>query len=217
MRKDGKAPDQPVAGGSAMTGIEKWVRIALVASLGANIFLGGFVVARMLGPKPPRAELEFVDLRLRGLPQGLSSEMREELEHSLRAYRHEIRNAYGKYRKQQQEINELLVEEKLDLRAVAQAQQQLRRLNAQIQRQVQQALVDAVREMKAETRRNMIELRQVPRVRRFGRPESVDGARWRFNWRDGEGFQLDVGGRNMTVLAPPEPDQEDRESEEDSE
>ena len=217
MGEGSKTPDQPVAGGSNMTGIEKWLRIALVASLGANIFLGGFVAARMLGPKSPQAEPEIIDLRLRGLPQGLSSEMREELEHSMRAYRHEIRNAYRDYRAQQREINELLVEEKLDERAITDAQRQLRGLNAQIQRQMQRALVDAMREMKAETRRGMIELRRIPRVRRFGRPESVDGARWRFNWRDGEGFQMDLGGRNITVLVPPEPGQEDRESGEDSE
>lgn len=216
MSKDGKAPDQPVESGSAITGIEKWVRIALVASLGANIFLGGFVAARMLGPKPPQAGPEIADLRLRGLPQGLSSEVREELEHSLRAYRHEIRSAYREYREQQREINELLVEEELDERAITQAQRQLRRLNAQIQRQVQQALVDAMREMKTETRRGMIELRQIHRVRRFGRPESVDGARWRFNWRDDEGFQLDMDSHNMTVIIPSELDLEDRESEEDS-
>ena len=217
MSKDGKTPDQPAETGPSATGLEKWVRIALVASLGANIFLGGFVAARMLGPKPPRAEPEFVDLRLRGLPQGLSSEVREELEHSLRAYRHEIRNAYREYRDQEREINALLVEEELDERAITQAQRQLRTLNAQIQRQLQRALVDAMREMKTETRRGMIELRQIPTVRRFGRPESVDGARWRFNWRDDEGFQMEMDGHNMTVVIPSEPDLEDRESEEDGE
>lgn len=217
MSKDSKTPDQPVVNGSTMAGMDKWLRIALVASLGANIFLGGFVAARMLGPKPPQAEPEIIDLRLRGLPQGLSSEVREELEHSMRAYRHEIRDAYKEYRAQQREINELLVEERLDERAIIDAQRQLRGLNAQIQRQMQRALVDAMREMKAETRRGMIELRRIPKVRRFGRPESVDGARWRFNWRDGEGFQLDMDDHEMTVVIPSELDLEDREGEDDNE
>jgi uncharacterized membrane protein len=200
MREDGKNPEQPAA-----AGIEKWIRVALVASLGANIFLGGFVAARMLGPKQPHLAPEIVGLNLRGLPRDLPSEVREELEDSMRSYRREIRHAYREYRDQQRKINRLLVEERLNEPAIAEAHEQLRSLNAQIQGPIQRALIDAMKEMDAETRRQIIELRTVSRKRRFGRPKSVDGARWRFEWQDDEdGFRLEMDDQDMRVEINPE-------------
>ncbi len=199
MSEDGSAPNQPNG-----QRIEKWIRIALIASLGANIFLGGFVAARMLGPKPLRTAPEIVDLNLRGLPQGLSSEVREELENSMRSYRREIRHAYREYREQQREINRLLVEERLNEPAIAKAHEQLRALNARIQGPIQRALIDAMSQMDAETRRQMIKLRQVSRKRRFGRPKSVDGSRWRFEWHDDDGFRLEMDDQDMIVEMHPE-------------
>lgn len=208
MSEEGNNPEQPAASppaaaGSAVTRIEGWIRVALVASLGANIFLGGFIAARMLGPKPPPATPEIVDLNLRGLPQGLSSEVREELEDSMRSYRREIRHAYREYRDQQREINRLLVEERLNEPAIAEAHEHLRALNARIQGPIQRALIDAMKQMDAKTRRQMIELRQVSRKRRFGRPRSVDGSRWRFEWHDDDGFHLEMEDRDMIVKIQP--------------
>lgn len=212
MSEDGKIPDLPIAAQPAAHWAEKWMRIALVASLGANIFLGGFVAARLLAVKEPSVRPEVIDLQLRGLPRGLSQEMREELEHSMRAYKREIRGAYGEYRSQQREINRLLVEERLDEKAITTAQRGLRALSAQIQHQMQRALVDAMRDMKAETRRGMIELRRIPQSRRHDRPDSVDGSRWRFSWRDEDGFQLDLNSDNMVMEYPtidePEPEED---------
>lgn len=172
--------------------IGKWVRIGLVISLGLNIFLGGFVAARMLGPKSPENDPEIVGLNLRGLPLGLSSEVREELENSMREHRHEIREAYRDYREQQREINQLLREDELNERGLERAYEQLRELNAEIQGPMQRALVDAMRQMDRDTRNRVIEMRKIPRVRRFGEPKSVDGSRWRFDWKGEDSFQLDM-------------------------
>lgn len=200
MADDAKTPSQLTT-----DRVEKLVRLGLVASLGLNIFLGGFVAARMLGPKPPQDAPEIIGMNLRGLPQGLSSEVREKLEDSMREHRREIRRAYGDYRDQQREINQLLREEQLNEKAVARAYEQLRRLNAEIQGPMQRALVDAIRKMDVDSRRQIIDLREIPTVRRFGRPESVDGTRWRFDWKDEDGFQLrmDHDG-HMTMEVSPE-------------
>ncbi len=215
-----KPPEQPDAIGPDAENIGKWIRVALIASLGANIFLGGFIAARLVGPQPHLAAPTVIDLKLRSLPQGLSAEAREELEDSLRGNRHEIRSAYRDYRDQQREINRLLTDELLNEPEIMRAQSELRALNAQIQAQMQRALMEAVKEMKTEARRGMIELRRLPRVRRFGRPESVDGSRWRFNWRDGDGFQMDMDGREIIVEIPSviilaDPEAMDVETEED--
>lgn len=192
MAENNTIPDQ-----QDITQVGKWLRIGLVASLGLNIFLGGFVAARMLGPKPQAVAPEIVGLDLRGLPQGLSLQVREELEDSLRDHQREIRRAYKDYRNQQREISQLLREEKLNEKAVAQAYEQLRRLNAQVQGPMQRALVDAIRKMDTASRRQFVEIRELPRVRRFGRPENVDGSRWRFEWRGKDGFQLDFDDHDM--------------------
>lgn len=207
MSSEKKTPDQPEAAapgaaGPEAAGIEKWIRVALIASLGANIFLGGFIAARVIGPGPELTGLKVVDLKLRGLPQGLSAVAREELEDSLRGNRREIRSAYRDYQQQQREINRLLTEDLLNEPEIMRAQSTLRALNAQIQAQMQRALMHAVKELNIEARREMIELRRIPRLRRFGRPESVDGSRWRFNWRDGDGFQMDMDGRGIIVDIP---------------
>lgn len=192
MAEDNAIQDQPDA-----NRIGKWIRIGLVVSLGLNIFLGGFVAARMLGPKPQRVTPEIVGLNLRDLPQGLSQEVREDLEDSMRDHQREIRRAYKDYRDQQREINQLLREEKLNEQAVERAYVQLRRLNAEVQGPMQRALVDAIRKMDTASRRQFIELRELPRVGRIGRPENVDGARWRFEWKGEDGFQLDFDDHDM--------------------
>lgn len=212
MSEDANTPGKPTD-----ERMEKWIRIALAASLGANIFLGGFMAARMLGPRPAEQAPAIVDLNLRGLPQGLPSEVREELEDSMRVYRREIRHAYRDYRNQQREINRLLAEENLNEAAIAEAHEQLRDLNARIQGPMQQALIDAMREMDVETRRHIIELREVSKKRRFGRPKSVDGSRWRFDWQDDGSFQLEMDDRDLVVEIHPElaaeEDPEDKDSE----
>lgn len=192
MTEDDTIQDQPDP-----DQIGKWLRIGLVASLGLNIFLGGFVAARMLGPKPQAVAPEIVGLNLRGLPQGLSLQVREELEDSLREHQREIRRAYKDYRIQQREISQLLREEKLNEKAVARAYEQLRRLNVQVQGPIQRALVDAIRKMDTASRRQFVELRELPRHRRIGRPENVDGSRWRFEWKGEDGFQLDFDDHDM--------------------
>ena len=160
----------------------------LMASLGVNLFLGGFMAARMYsapaGPAPS-TQLEFFT---RGIPPELPPEAREELEDSIRVHRRELRRTLREYRQTQAEIRALLAAEEFDEEALDKAYQQLRELSTRIQGPIHEAVIEAVRGLDAANRQVIIEMQTGPDEEyRLRRPGRLDGQRWRFE-RDGQGF-----------------------------
>lgn len=170
--------------------IKSWLSWALVASLGTNLFLGGFVVSRSMSQNSDKDLPKLVDIVVpRGIPQGLSIEVREQLENQVRLHRRELRIVYRDYSRTQREIGRLLAAEKFDTEALEQEYELLRELGVRIQIPIQDALIAAARDMDAANRRTIIQFQRLDEnTIRFITPDRLDGRRWKF--QRGEGFQF---------------------------
>ncbi len=184
-----------------------WLGWALAVSLGINLFLGGFVMSRSLSDNRSEDLPQLVDVVMpRGIPQGLSVEVREELENQVRSRRRELRDVYKDYARTQREIGRLLAAEEFDTRALEQEYELLRELGVRMQGPIHQAVIDAARGMDLANRRMIIEWHSLDNAPvRFVTPDRLDGRRWKFQ-RDGEGFQFFM--RSEESEKPEEPEEE---------
>lgn len=163
-----------------------WKTGALMASLAVNLFLGGFVVARLLKPEITAPPQPVVDLNLGSIPEGLPRAALERIEDAMHNRRHEIRNVYSNYRRTQRETVRLLMEEKLDEKALEEAYRQMRELSNLIQAPIQDAVVQALKDVSVAERRRMIRSERRQARKRSQPSTRVDGNRWRFELRDGK-------------------------------
>ncbi|MEE8371148.1 MAG: hypothetical protein V3R73_03300, partial [Sphingomonadales bacterium] len=99
---------------------------------------------------------------------------------------HEIRNVYSNYRRTQREAVRLLMQEKLDEKALEEAYRQMRELSNLIQAPIQDAVVQALKDVSVAERRRMIRSERRQARKRSQPSTRVDGNRWRFELRDGK-------------------------------
>ena len=172
---------------------QKWQGVILSASIILNVFLIGFLVARVGGPNAPHAQRVPMQMELRTLPPGISFEAREEIEHEMRLHREDVEQAYERLREVQEEINDITSEDDFDRGELEEAFSEMAELESAIKVRMREAYVNAMRDVSRENRRELVRVRrEVDRVR-LKRPNRVDGSRWEFSMEDGS-FTFDLEG-----------------------
>ncbi|MCK5042004.1 MAG: periplasmic heavy metal sensor [Sphingomonadales bacterium] len=175
--------------------LDKWQSAILPASVMLNVFLIGFMVARIGGPQPIAPPQPPAPIELRTLPEGLSSEVRERIEDQVRRHQDAINTAYARLKELQEEINEMVSGNDFNAAELEHALNEMRHLESQIKGPLQRAFVDVMRNIDRENRRVIVRERREEmraRSRQSARqPGKVDGSRWSFSTNDGH-FQLDM-------------------------
>lgn len=97
-----------------------WLMVALVASLGLNLALAGFVAGRLSQPGPAPAAMD-PSLGMFRVLRGLPEPRREALRPMVRDHMRELRGALRDMRRAQGRINGALAAEPLDPTALAEA------------------------------------------------------------------------------------------------
>lgn len=171
---------------------KKWKGVILPASVILNVFLLGFVAARISNTdtQAPHSEVEF---EFRTLPQGISREAREQIENEMRARHEELEAAYERLHVAQEKINTMVTENGFKEQELEEAFIELRKIEAEIRRPMQQAFIKTMRDMDRQSRRAIVEQRRELRRNILKHPERVDGARWEFKMEDGN-FKLNMDG-----------------------
>ncbi len=162
-----------------------WVKVVLVSSLAVNLFLGGFIVARMLKPQLQLVR-PVVALDLQSVPEGMRGEALERIEDAMRERRRELRRVYSDYSQARRDAVRLLGEEQLNEEALRQVYEQMRDLSTRIQEPIHGAVIEALKGVDVMERRRILRwhrLRHPHPVRRVNR---IDGNRWHLEFRDGD-------------------------------
>lgn len=161
-----------------------WVKVVLVGSLAVNLFLGGFIVARML--KPPPIVRPVVALDLQSVPEGLRGEALERIEDAMRERRRELRRVYSDYRQVRRDAVRLLGEEELNEEALRQVYEQMRQLSTRIQEPIHGAVIEALKGVDVMERRRILRVQRLRHPHPVRRVNRVDGNRWHIEFRDGD-------------------------------
>ena len=162
-----------------------WVKAVLMGSLALNLFLGGFIAARLFRA-PPTPPKPVVALDFQSIPEGMRGEALERIEDAMRERRGELRHLYSDYRQARRNAVRLLGEEQLNEEELSKVYEHIRELSSRIQEPIHGAVIEALRQVDVMERRRILSERQLrgrAPVRRSGR---VDGNRWRLEFRDGE-------------------------------
>lgn len=173
--------------------LQKWLPVGLLVSLGLNLFLGGFLLARGYNPAGPHDPHQGVDMNMRSLPAGLPAEVREHIADTMREKRREMRTTAREYRHLQAEIKAMLKEAKVDEVALTEAYRELRELNVALQGPIHEALILSMKEIEPELRRAFIEKSFDGKSFTFQGTDKVSGKRWNFSVRrNGEEIDIDT-------------------------
>ena len=156
----------------------------LLASLAANVFLGGFVMGRFVG-KPPASIEAKSDRKLYGRGSGrflrhagsLSPEGRDVFRQAFDAQRSELRELRRSSFQVRRSISEQLGAEEWDRQAVEAAFQSLRDSEAARSGLQHKLLIDAIEQLSPEDRALLIEESNKRRDRRGPRGGSRDHGR----------------------------------------
>ena len=162
-----------------------WLKVVLMGSLAANLFLGGFIVARMLKPQPPLVR-PVVALDLQSVPESMRGEALERIEDAMRVRRRELRRVYSDYRQTRRDAVRLLGEEELNEEALRQVYEQMRELSTRIQEPIHGAVIEALRGVDVMERRRILRGQRLRHPHPVGRVTRVDGNRWHLEFRDGD-------------------------------
>ena len=155
--------------------------VLLLISLGANVFLGGFVAGRMLG-KPPQERHERHGPRQPGMMffedlEALSPEARDSFKAVFKESRGELRMKFREMRRLRDEFSEALAAEPWDRTRVEAALSELRTVENAHQTELAELLIDAFEGLSPEDRKAMIDAQTVRMEARRERFKSHRGKR----------------------------------------
>lgn len=162
------------------------LRNILIASLAVNVFLAGFVFARVLGPERGVPSPEPLAINLRGLPQDIPPQVREGLEQGFKPHRREVERAYRDLIRARIEIGEILNREDFSPEELERALKKVRELQIKIQGPLHQAFVESMKHLNAHERREFVFSVDSMETGGFWAPRRFDGARWRVELADGK-------------------------------
>ncbi|MCH8201478.1 MAG: periplasmic heavy metal sensor [Proteobacteria bacterium] len=162
-----------------------WVKVVLVGSLALNLFLGGFIVARVLKPQSQLVR-PVVALNLQSVPDGLRGEALERIEDAMHERRHELRRVYSDYRQTRRDAVRLLGEVELNEEALRQVYEQMRELSVRIQEPIHGAVIEALKGVDVMERRRILRAQRLRHPHPVRRVNRIDGNRWYLEFRDGD-------------------------------
>lgn len=171
---------------------EAWTKNLLLGSVVLNVFLVGFLFAKVLEPAPePTPEL--ANFTFSSLPSDIPVVLSEKLEKSFRPHQEEMRRAYGDLVSARVRVQDILVMEELDEVALEEALANIREFQIRIQGPMHAALIDAARDLDFEMRRKLAGFNKTFEGTGTWEIKRFDGARWRVEFEDGD-FVLELHG-----------------------
>ena len=144
-----------------MNGSTRWLAAALVASIILNIFFAAFLIGRHYWHDGGRhrherhGETLTMRLELKALGAALPEEAREALRKSMRARRDEVLPKIAAIHAARREIIRLLSADELDAAALEAAFDRLARGLVDLQRPLEETILEAARRMTPEERQRM--------------------------------------------------------------
>lgn len=153
----------------------KWLAVALTASLAVNLFLGGLFVGRWLGPSPvmaergPRGPERPVQAMMDRMAASLDSEDRTLFETTIDKHRPRLTVLGSELRESRRRSVEVMGAETFDRAALETAMSTLRERNAEFQRALHAALIDAAVSLPPPARQKIAAANR-PRSERERRP-----------------------------------------------
>ena len=153
----------------------KWLAVALTASLAVNLFLGGLFVGRWFGPSPvmaergPRGPERPVQAMMDRMAASLDSEDRTLFERTMDRHRPRLAALGSELRESRRRSVEVMGAEAFDRAALETAMSTLRERNAEFQRALHAALVDAAVSLPPPARQKIAAANR-PRSERERRP-----------------------------------------------
>lgn len=174
---------------------ENWTKNVLLGSVALNVFLAGFLFAKVLGPAPGAPSSEPPLVSFSSLPVDIPASLREELETSFRPHQKEIRKTYRDLMTARINVRDILESKEFNEIDLEAALANIRDLQIRIQGPMHAALVEAARDLDFETRRKLSILGERFEGQGDWELKRIDGARWRVEFGDGE-FVLEFQGIN---------------------
>lgn len=145
-----------MTGGPTETGRDlrrrRWLGIGLAVSLGLNLLLIGFVVARAVYPVP---RMLGPHMTLYHAAEELSPESRDIVRRVMKARSDDFHAHVRGLKQERRRLNELMMTERLDEAAVAQSLREIRRHNAAIQEEIHAATLEIARQLSADERKRL--------------------------------------------------------------
>lgn len=172
---------------------ESWMRNLLLGSVALNVFLAGFLFAKVIGPGTDDQASEPVLFTLQTLPQDLPFELQEGLENSFQLHSTDMERLYGEMLHARLRVQEIMNQENFNELALEQALAEIGDLQIKIQVPMRAAFIEAAKVWDADTRREFTMWSESFDGRGLWNPRRVDGARWRVEFDDGE-FIIDFRG-----------------------
>lgn len=173
----------------------RWLGGALIASLALNLFMGGFLVARLISAERQDANLSPVEIDFRTLPRGIPPSIREDIEHHVRERKREITRTYRELIQARRALGELISQEQLDTPALEREFSKLRDLQIELQGPLHEAMIETLGTLNPEERREFVFVDESGTPRRFWVPGRVDGQRWEFREDNGR-FSFQFGKKD---------------------
>jgi len=183
----------------------RWIGGALIASLALNLFMGGFLVARLISGERQQSAMSPVEIDFRTLPRGLPPSIREDIEHHVRERKREITHTYRELIQARATLGKLMIQENLDKGALEKEFGKLRDLQIELQSPLHEAMIEALGTLNPEQRREIVFVDQSGTPRRLWMPGRVDGQRWEFRSEDGR-FTFDFRKKDNDTENPDDND-----------
>lgn len=171
---------------------EAWTKNLLFGSIVLNVFLAGFLFAKILEPAQSQ-EPEPVNFTFSSMPSDLSNAFSERLEDNFRPHQEELIRAYEDLRVVRFRVQDILSDEDFDEVALEEALANVRKLQFDIQVPMHAALIEAAKELDYDTRRKLNILNETFEGPGTWELKRVDGARWRVEFDNGE-FVMELQG-----------------------
>jgi len=163
-----------------------WMRNLLLGSLGLNVFLAGFLFAKIIGPEAQDPNVQPIQFTLGSLPSDMPIAIREGLEDNFKLHSAEVREKYKELNEVRLRVGDILGMEELDQVALQRALEEIRELQLEIQIPMHQVLVEAAADLDAKTRRELLFPGTRLDARGLWGTRQFDGARWKVEYDNGE-------------------------------
>lgn len=163
-----------------------WMRNLLLGSAALNVFLAGFLFAKVLGPTDQPDNNSTPTVNLGALPPDLPPRIREEFENNFRAHRQNVEENYQDLFQTRIKIQDIMEMVELDEEALNEALEEIRGLQIEIQGSIHETMVETLRDMDPEMRRIFILGGDQGLERGIWSRRQFDGSRWKVEIENGE-------------------------------
>ena len=163
-----------------------WMRNLLLGSAALNVFLAGFLFAKVLGPPDQPENHSPPTVNLGALPPGLPPRIREEFENNFRVHRQNVEENYEDLFQTRIKIWDIMEMVDFDEEALEEALKEIRGLQIEIQGSIHETMVETLRNMDPKMRQVFITGGKDGLKKGIWNHRQFDGSRWKVDIKNGE-------------------------------